>query len=199
MKYKFAILFSLATFGSAMQSAHAYGFGDDWKIAGTQCKVLDAKKKLIKWAYKKHVGADHMQAAGTKVIVTGNLYFYKKHTDSGGVWKDHVTACTLLNAKGICDATNNKNIFYDFLHLNSSPLKAGQSLKDVQIGTVADLTGNGGSHVHYTKRNGAWSDSISYSGALPPKECNDAATRKGPNYPENFVDPGTPLFIFKKK
>lgn len=199
MKFKPVVIFSLITIGTAMQGAHAYGFGDEWKVIGAKkCNVIDAKKKVLSSLYERHVGADIMQAAKTKVVVTGNLYFYKKHTDSNSLWKDTVVACTILNTKGACDDGNSKNIFYNFEHLIAASLKAGQSLKDVQIGTVADLTGNGGSHVHYSKRYGAWNENISYSGALPPKECNDIKTRVGPNFPEYFVDPGTPVFIFKK-
>lgn len=180
-----------------MTNANAYNFGVDWTV-GKKCNIVDAKKKVIASRYEKHVAVDVMQATGAKVIVTGDLFFYKKHTDSNPIWKDTVVACTILNASGFCDAGNSRNTFFNFEHLISASLRAGQSLKNVQIGTVANLAKNGGSHVHYSKRIGAWNEYISYSGALPPKECNDTKTRTGPNFPENFVDPGTPLFVFKK-
>lgn len=173
---------------STFTNSYAYNFADDWTI-GTKCNVLDSKtKKYIKSLYPKHVGVDYIKAVGYKVIVTGDLYFYKTHTDSSG-WKDYVIACTTLDKD--TKTCTKQNTYYNFLHLNANnKLKTGQSLKNVQIGTIADLSKKGAtSHLHYSKRIGSWSEDVSYKGALHPQACNDPKTTKYPLYQELFVDP----------
>ena len=180
-------------------SASAYDFGDNWTVDGTKCKVLDKKKTVVKMLWRKHTGTDVLAKIGDKVTVKADMYFYKIATDSTG-WKDYVFACSTLKS-GKC-ADDEKNIFYQFLHLDAaSGLKAGQSLKNVKIGTVADISKKGAApHVHYSKRTGKWDDNLSLKGALPPAECNDPVSRLYlPDYPEKFSAPDTSLFEITKK
>jgi hypothetical protein len=190
MNKKFAKIAIFVALTATLSKTYAYNFGDDWTVNGVKkCNVLDLKtKKILKSLYPKHAGVDYIKPVGYKVIVTGDLYFHKTHTESSG-WKDYVIACTTLGKDGKTCA--NTNTYYNFLHLNANTkLKTGQSLKNVQIGTIADLSGKKAtSHLHYSKRIGAWNDSVSYKGALNPQACNDPKTTTYPLYQELFVDP----------
>ena len=172
----------------------AFQFGDAWKLSGVQqCNVISGKK-IIRTEYPVHTGVDYMAKAGTKVTVTGNLFFYKTHLDSSG-WRYFVIACTIVK-NGVCDNTNKSNVYYTFLHLEAAKLTAGQSLKNVVIGTVATVPSS--SHVHYSKRPGIWADVPGYNGKLYSTSCNDPSQKSmmQHRFPENFVDPGAPLFKF---
>lgn len=174
----------------------AFDFGVPWKGYGTQCEVVKKDKKGKVTSRQKlwftHTGLDVGAKKATTVTVKTTLYYHSTHTDSGG-WKDHVIACSALK-DGKC--ANDKNtVYYDFLHLNAAKgLKAGQSLKDVAIGTIADLGSN--SHLHLSKRVGVLDLGLLYKGALPPAACTDG--RKGlPSFPEKFVKPDSSIVAIK--
>lgn len=194
---KIVVLTALASVNSVALAA--FKFGDPWALNGVStCSVLNSKKAIQKYEYPLHTGVDYLQKSKTQVIVTGDLYHYKTHLDSSG-WRYFVIACTILK-KGVCDDTNSKNVFYNFLHLEAAKLTPGQSLKNVQIGTVADLSSKGAAdHVHYAKWSGAWQEGTSYSGKLYSTDCNNPkeSSWTKPTYPQNFSDPGSPLFKFK--
>ena len=179
--------------------AQSFEFGDPWVGYGTKCQSVTKDKKgktITKEYWRLHAGTDLGSAAGAKkgakVKVTTNLYYHLTHTDSGG-WKDHVIACNTLS-KGKC--SNDKNTtYYDFLHLNATKgLKEGQSLKDVTIGTIADLGSN--SHLHLSQRKGVLDLGLMYKGALPPAVCNQGKSGL-PDFPEKFVKPDTSVVKFE--
>lgn len=189
---------SIATLAIA-SSASAFEYGDPWTGYGTQCQSVTKDKKgktVTKDYWRIHAGTDLGSGAGAKkgakVKVAANLYYHSTHTDSGG-WKDHVIACDTL-LKGKC--ANDKNTtYYDFLHVNATKgLKSGQSLKDVTIGTVADLGTN--SHLHLSKRKGLLNLDLMYKGALPPSVCTQGKNGL-PDFPENFVKPDTSVVKFE--
>ena len=191
-------MISIASLAVA-STASAFEFGDSWIGYGTKCQAVTKDKKgkvVTKDYWRIHAGTDLGSGAGAKmgakVKITAKLYYHSTHTDSGG-WKDHVIACNVLS-NGKC-ANDKTTTYYDFLHVNATKgLKAGQSLKDVTIGTVADLGTN--SHLHLSQRKGVLNLDLMYKGALPPAVCTQGKNGL-PDFPENFVKPDTSIVRFE--
>jgi len=163
--------------------AHAYGWGDDWKVSSSsKCK------KCGKWF--KHVGLD--LPANKKQSVYFNRDGWVKKICKDDDWK-----------YGVVIETPSGDRTYVIWHLEKPVVKEGDYLgsnygtRSNKLGKVADMGSN--THVHLGQREKGYNKSMSPKGAVAGCDHKPKASDGTPlpRFPEYFVYPITSVITIK--
>ncbi len=167
-----------------MPSISGFGFGVDWKIAGTNCGWSDPKKKLGPY-WKSHTGVDlsakpkdDVFAAydGTVKLVTGA----GNDPRTGKSWgKIIVIEHT---------APDNSKFTTTYIHVNPLVKQKDPVTPKLKIATIADIKGP---HLHFGVRNSGYVIDAQ-RGALPKNNLYNGPGNKCKTdepFPEKFIDP----------
>jgi murein DD-endopeptidase MepM/ murein hydrolase activator NlpD len=143
-------------------------YGIDW-AGGVYCNGL----------IEKHNGVDYSAAAGTTVYAPEDGWV--KHVELHTGWAYHI----------VLEHNHPINGKFTTVLWHVTPLSGiadGVFVpKGMKIATVANL--GGATHFHFGIRSGAYTKTISGTGALPQTSCNGL-----PAFPEKFMNPSVVLF-----
>ena len=140
-----------------------YHFNSAWQVAGSQCPA---------GVWKRHTGVDYTAALGAAVYAA-----------EGGVVK-HVCFDEGWGHNIVIEHTLPSNSKYTTVYWHADPLIALNDTvtRGQMIATIAEI--DGGEHLHFGARMGAYSNTVSGVGALPVEACDNY-----PAFPNGFIDP----------